>query len=238
MATFTVSGFEVKSEPDNGVSATKAAQLQFVAPLGQATLDFRYVDDGGSSAEISLSNYNILLDGLHLNDGVLPDRIELFNLGWSTDDTAGTSQVFNLAFSEDGHWRDCIFTVGDSPLPDLTNPATAQAILTTAEFSLPEGAETNNIYTLQLDDMPGVEVAGVVQSMFEAEQIAEQEMDHFDFTYNADAEGPDMTEFDIAVRAQEADHLAPSAPQETHIGVEPDLFDPGVDMPCFDDLVG
>lgn len=236
MATFTVSGFEIKSGPDNSILTTKAAQLQIVAPIGQATLDFRYVDDVAKTADVSLSNYNLLLDGLHLNDGVLPERVEIFTLQWSTDQASHEqSQVLNLAFSENNQWRDCVFAVGNAPLPNLGDPETAQAILTNGTFSVPDGAELNNGFTLQLEDMPGVEVAGVIQQIFDEDRLAHVSQDRFDFIYNSDQEAPDMTAFDIAMRAQDTN---PLAPHDTDVDLPIDPFDPGVDMPSYDDLAG
>ena len=213
-----------------------------MAPLGQASIDYRYVNDSAGTAEVSLSNYNILLDGTHLNDGALPERIELFDLQWSGEvDQQAEAQVLNLAFAENNQWRDYVFSVGNEPLPDLSNPETAQSVLANATFSVPDGAQLNNAYTLQLEDIPGVEVAGVIQQMFEAEQAEIEANDRFDFIFNSDREASDTTEFDIAARAQDDDHLAPADHSQQNSGSLPadiDPYDPGVDMPSFDDLAG
>jgi len=120
MATFTISGYQILSEAAGYVTDIKAAQLQFVSPLGHATLDFSYASDDPKSAEVSLSDYNLIINGLHLNDGTLPERIELFNLTWGMETRTDSSQVINLTYEDGGGWRDCIFAVGRAPLPDLS----------------------------------------------------------------------------------------------------------------------
>lgn len=203
MATFTISGYEIFSEAAREVSDIKAAQLQIVSPLGQATLDFSYASDDPKSAEVSLSDYNLIMNGLHLNDGVLPERIELFNLTWDTETHSDSSHVINLAYADGTGWRDCIFAVGNSPLPDLTDPEQVTNMLNTAQFSVIEKSEMEQGFQIQLGDMPGVSVDGVIHQLFEDE--ANDRPDMFQFFQPSDVEGPDVTEFDIVARAQEPD---------------------------------
>jgi len=169
--------------------------------LGQATLDFSYASDDPKSAEVSLSDYNLILNGLHLNDGVLPERIELFNLTWGTDNSQDSSHVINLAYTDGAGWRDCIFSVGSSALPDLTDPAQVTNMLNTAQFSVIAKSEMDQGFQIQLGDMPGVSVDGVIHKLFEDE--ANERPDLFHFFQPTDAEGPDVTEFDIVARTKE-----------------------------------
>lgn len=237
MATFTVIGYEISSDTDSQVSESKAAQLQFVAPLGQATLDFRYVSEGNQSAEVSLSDYNIILNGQHLNDGTLPDRIELFNASWPDwVASEGSSLVFNLAFSQDGTWSDYIFSVDNDALPNLTDPDRAHDILSNSNFSTLNQTEPDNFFTLQLDEIPGVAVSGVVQKMFDANMPLPDQADGFEFSPLSDAEAANLSEMNIAVITHDADHLAPQpqdAPYEDAAPDPVDVFDFG-----FDDLAG
>ena len=202
MATFTISGYEILSEAAGHVTDIKAAQLQFVSPLGHATLDFSYASDDPKSAEVSLSDYNLIINGLHLNDGALPERIELFNLTWDMEATTDSSQVINLAYADANGWRDCIFAVGSAPLPDLTDADQVTNMLNTAQFSVISRSQMEQGFTLHLADMPGVSVDGVIHQLFQDE--ANERPDMFQFFRPTDAEGPDVTEFDIVAHAQES----------------------------------
>jgi len=197
MATFTISGYEIFSE----------------AALGQATLDFSYASDDPKSAEVSLSDYNLILNGLHLNDGVLPERIELFNLTWNTENSHDSSHVINLAYADGEGWRDCIFSVGQSALPDLTDPAQVTNMLNTAQFSVIAKSEMDQGFQIQLGDMPGVSVDGVIHQLFEEEANARPDLFHF--FQPTDAEGPDVTEFDIVTRAKETAQVEEEAIADT-----------------------
>lgn len=218
MATFTISGYEIFSEAAREVSDIKAAQLQIVSPLGQATLDFSYASDDPKSAEVSLSDYNLILNGLHLNDGVLPERIELFNLSWDTETSSDSSHVINLAYANGDGWRDCIFSVGDSALPDLTDPDQVTNMLNTAQFSVIAKSEMDQGFQIQLGDMPGVSVDGVIHQLFEDE--ANDNPDLFHFFRPTDAEGPDVTEFDIVTRAKE-ESQGEESPEDTPWDIDP-----------------
>ena len=213
MATFTISGYEIFSEAAREVNDIKAAQLQIVSPLGQATLDFSYASDDPKSAEVSLSDYNLILNGLHLNDGVLPERIELFNLTWNTENSHDSSHVINLAYADGEGWRDCIFSVGQSALPDLTDPAQVTNMLNTAQFSVIAKSEMDQGFQIQLGDMPGVSVDGVIHQLFEEEANARPDLFHF--FQPTDAEGPDVTEFDIVTRAKETAQVEEEAIADT-----------------------
>ncbi|WP_298361333.1 hypothetical protein [uncultured Litoreibacter sp.] len=240
MATFTVNGYEIRSDLGNQVAETKLAELQFVAPLGEATLDVRYLSDGPTSAEVSLANYNLLLNGLHLNDGVLPDRIEMFNATWTHEDgTTETSRVFNVAYSDTDGWQDFLFAIGQAGLPDFRSIAAANNMLKGADYNVLEGADAGNTFTIQLENMPGVSVSGVIRQMFEAEALDPQAKDHFDFSYDADSMPPDMTEFDIAARAEQVDLLNPDPEPTSDPGTVPDDDLPNQDtLPGYDDFAG
>jgi len=82
MATFSITGLDVISSATGQITTAKVATLQIVSALGDATLDYSYIADHQGSAEVTLSNYNLLLNSMHLNDGPLPDRIEMFNMRW------------------------------------------------------------------------------------------------------------------------------------------------------------
>ena len=188
MATFTISGFDIRSDANKMVTQAEVAQLQYVSPLGMASLDYRYTYNAPNSAEVSLTDYNLILNGTHLNDAPLPDRIEVFTLVWSADGAQKSAQVMNLAFGDatDENWRDCLFAVDGAQLPDLTDPETTSAFFETAVMSVPARAGTETDFTIQLENMPGVEVDGVIARMFAEQDSDPLDPDRFDFSIQSD----------------------------------------------------
>lgn len=210
MATFTVNGYEITTSEDNEVSGVKEAKLQFVAPLGDATIDYRYASDDPDSAEISLSDYNILINGQHLNDGDLPNLIEMFDVKWSSQEGPDNKQVFNLSFSDGDGWRDMVFSVSKDALPDLSDAEQTNQLLEQALFSTINGGDTEHNYTIELLEIAGVAVTGAVQSLFNIGVTSPIADDKFDFTINPDAEDALLADMDMTAAPNSAEQLAPA----------------------------
>lgn len=232
MATFTITGFELLSESGQGISEMKGAELQLVSSLGMATLDFDYVSDDPDSAEVSLSDYNILLNGLHLNDGDLPERIELFELNWMSDDGPRSSQIMNFAYEGEAGTQDLMFSVGRDPLPELSDAGAVDALLSTANFLRARDHGDQQSFQIQLDQMPDVSVSGVVLNLFE-DAMTQEPADTFHFFQPSDADSFDAQAFDLALLAEDADANdadAPTMPDHGATETVPDFIpDPGID---------
>ncbi|MEM9581709.1 MAG: hypothetical protein AAGA08_01200 [Pseudomonadota bacterium] len=211
MATFTVNGYEITTSEDNEVSDVKEAKLQFVAPLGEASVDYRYVSEDPNSAEIALSDYNILINGEHLNDRELPNLIEMFDVKWTSHEGPDNKQVFNLSFSDGNGWRDMVFSVSKDALPDLSDTAQTNQLLEEALFSTINGGDPEQRYTIELLEIAGVSVTGAVQSMFNMAIERPVLEDKFDFTIDPNAEDAQIAAMDDGIVANRTDDLAPVA---------------------------
>jgi hypothetical protein len=233
MATFTINGFELRSEVGGGVTDMKGAELQVVSALGSATLAFSYVSDDPGSAEVSLSDYNILINGVHLNDGQLPERIELFKLNWMSETGPQSAQVMNFAFEGAGGAKDFLFSVGEGALPDMSDPAAIDALLSTANFVLMEEDEGQTGLQIQLDSMPGVSVSGVILNLFDDTSTAEQ-ADTFHFFQALDADSFDAQAFDLDILAEDADASDPEPSDYAPIEPAPEY----IPDPVLDDFGG
>ncbi|MEM6406915.1 MAG: hypothetical protein AAF700_00715 [Pseudomonadota bacterium] len=232
MATFSVNGYQLRSNAEHLVHDVQNSQMQIVSPLGMSTLDCSYVDHGPGNAEVALADYNLLLNGTHLNDGQLPHRIELFDLTWGTQNGSHVSRVLNLAFKEGEGWRDEVFAIAESPLPSIVSAAQANAFLGASRFSLVDTSESAGIFQIQLDQMPDVDVRGVLLKLFTG---APEEDDSFEFMQEFDALPADATMFDVAVSGGLV-----ASKQESALMPDPildqdpeDIADPGFDELSF-----
>lgn len=217
MATFTVNGYEITTSEDNEVSDVKEAKLQFVAPLGEASVDYRYVSEDPNSAEISLSDYNILINGKHLNDADLPSLIEMFDVKWTSKEGPNDTQVFNLSYSDgSGGWRDMVFSVSKEGLPDLSDTEQTNQLLEEALFSTIDGGKPDQNYTIELLEIAGVSVTGAVQSMFDISVERPAIEDKFEFTIDPNAEDAQIASMDDGIVPQNKDDLTPNV-EETFV---------------------
>lgn len=214
MATFTVNGYEITTSENNEVSDVKEAKLQFVAPLGESSVDYRYASEDPDSAEISLSDYNILINGKHLNDGDLPNLIEMFDVKWTSHEGPNNEQVFNLSFSDGNGWRDCVFSVSKEALPDLSDPELTNQLLQGALFSTINGGDTEQNYTIELQEIAGVAVTGAMQSLFKVGVTSPAADDKFDFTIDPNAEDAQLANVDLNVQPDAAERLAPKPTED------------------------
>lgn len=214
MATFTISGYDIRSDANKMVTQTEVAQLQYVSPLGMASLDYRYTYNAPNSAEVSLSDYNIILNGTHLNDAALPERIEVFTLTWNAQGIPQTTQVMNLAFGDaaDANWRDCLFAIDGAHLPDLTDPGITAAFFDAAAMTVPARASMETDFTIRLANMPGVEVDGVIARMFAEQDGDPSEQDRFDFSLEPDIQHAALLTDDIVLPADQNGLAATAGP--------------------------
>lgn len=212
MATFTINGFDIRSDGDKTVTQADAAQLQYVSPLGTATLDYRYATNDAESAEVSLTDYNLILNGTHLNDAPLPERIEMFMLTWVEKQSLQTAQVINLSFDNaiEG-WRDFMFSVNGAALPDLSGASDISQFFAAATMTVPALGTTDVDYSIQLDRMPGVEVSGVIAQLFEAQDVPLP--DRFDFVIAPGDDAQWVMDDQFATLAGAANLLADQTPQ-------------------------
>ncbi|MCY4336598.1 MAG: hypothetical protein OXC60_18230 [Litoreibacter sp.] len=184
MATFSVNGYQLRSNSAHIVEDVQVSQIQIVSPLGMSTLACTYTEDSPGNAEVALADYNLLLNGTHLNDGQLPDRIELFDLSWGMQGGNYISRVLNLSFKSEGGWCDQLFAIDQDPLPPISSPAQANAFLGASRFSLVDTRETAGEIEIQLDQIPGVSVHGVLLKLFEFDAA---DTDSFTFLQEFDA---------------------------------------------------
>lgn len=228
MATFSITGLDVHSSATGQITSAKAATLQIVSALGDATLDYSYVADHQGSAEVTLSNYNLLLNSMHLNDGPLPDRIEMFKMRWDHDSAAKTTDMLNLAFDGIDGCRDYLFVIGGAVLPNFGSTSGLATFLEHAQFSrLMDGNAQ-----LRLDQIPDVTIAGVVKQLFP--EGGTEEEDLFRFFQPSDAEHFDAFEFDATLSDETNDFdEVESTPK-----MDPNLLEPAIADPDFGDMAG
>lgn len=214
MATFTVNGYEITTSESNEVADVKEAKLQFVAPLGKSSVDYRYASEDPDSAEISLSDYNILINGQHLNDSELPNLIEMFDVKWTAEEGPNNTKVFNLSYSDGNGWRDCVFSVSKDALPDLSDAEQTSHLLQQALFSTIDGGDPEQNYTIELQEIAGVSVTGALQSMFTVGVQNPLGDDKFDFTIDPNAEDAQIASLETDIQP-EGNEALPQKPIET-----------------------
>ncbi len=207
MATFSIRGHDVRSTKGGmaEVQDVQPADLKFVSSLGGETVYFSYLDNAVKSAEVSLSDYNIILNEVHLNDGTLPDRIEVFEMEWLSNAGLEKSQIINLAFDGDDAARDCLFVIDGAPLPPRIDVATMTNLLNTADFRLSDDISEGQDFVIHLSEMPNVDISGVILRLFEDATAVDEAADQFHFFQSSNLEQATMEADSFIIEEQQAD---------------------------------
>ncbi|GFE64705.1 hypothetical protein [Litoreibacter roseus] len=220
MTVFSISGYKITSDELSQVTTVAPSTLDVVMRTGVETLDFAYVEIEPDSAAISLSDYNLVMDGVHVNDAPQPDRVEIFGLSASDQ---GQTNVICFGFNnENGTVTDQLFSISDTPLPDMSTPDLANSTLANAFMTRLDHTDMPDGFSISLPQIDGVEVSGVLMSMFEAEDPT----DRFDFRPMED-DGSSMP--DLGLIFEQSDPLAdteqaPEAADIIHVEEAPDIF--------------
>lgn len=194
MSTYKIGGYKFVSQMDGGIERMDVASLEFVAPQGSAVLGFDYISPDAESAEVSLADYNIVLNGTHINDGVLPERIEVFSLEAPGSNSGMTAHVFNVGYDSEGATVDFVFSVGGANLPELNDVAAANSFFEDATMQRLTGTEMPDGYAINLLDMPGVEIGGILGDLLRAESGNSDQSEEFMFADHSQQEVDSYTE--------------------------------------------
>ena len=210
MTTYIIDGYKFSANSDAALTQVETAELQVIAPAGGGQFGFRYLTDDTANAEVSLSDYNLKIDGQHINDGALPDKLELYGLTWSGKDGPVEATVFNLNFSEEGSVTDFSFSVKGASLPDLSDLGAAGGFVDGAKaFKL--GA-ADDLMTISLPEIPDVRVADILNDLFDLEAQDTASSDVFDFGSDRDTDAILGDEYEVM---EEIARLSEEAEQET-----------------------
>ncbi|NNK77366.1 MAG: hypothetical protein HKP40_01510 [Litoreibacter sp.] len=170
MTAFKLSGYTYSSEEGGPISAISPARISFVARTGVRRLDFDYFTEDPASVTVSLSDYNIVYNGTHLNDGALPESIEIFAISWPVDQGGKTSHILNLAFENGAKNVDAFFSIALAPLPQFKTAEEMDEVLARSDLAKLDRDTLPNGFRIDLYDIPGVELSGVVPETPEDEQ--------------------------------------------------------------------
>lgn len=185
MATYSINGYAFGSDGSGQLATLAPAELQIVAAAGNGDFSMRYLSDDPTEAGVSLSEYNLLLDGEHINDLADTATLEYYGLNWSADGDSAAANIlsFNLGAQDGG--VDYSFSLGVGALPELNTVDDASFFLESVNaFKL---GDEGSILTINLPEVPDVRITGVLNSLF---QIEEQETgDAFDFGGSTSSDG-------------------------------------------------
>lgn len=195
MATYSVPGYRFFSENGKENTSFAPAEIEIVSPAGTGKLDFRYLSSNPENASVTLSDYNILIDGSHLNDGQLPDRLELYGVSWEAEGETQSASVFGLVYEDQNGITDFSFPLAEGSLPELrTSDDFVDFIAASKAYRLGDEGE---VISINLPEIPGVKVTGIIQSLIDLEAETANSADMFDFD-GADSSGmPAGDEFEI-----------------------------------------
>ncbi len=216
MATYDVSGYKFIAATNAGdIIAVEPVVLQIVSPTGSGELAIRYLTDDPNDASVSLSDYNMLIDGAHINDGPLPEMLEFYGVNWTDNGTAHSAEVLTFAYALEETSVDLSFSLGSEQLPKL-NSATdvTQFMINSTATRL--GGEGEAV-SIKLPEIPDVHVTGIIQQLFDDEANNPNGEDVFEFDGSRGSDAIPGDEYEVM--AEVARH---SKEQET-IPIEADL---------------
>ena len=174
MTVYSIQGSRIQTNADGFIVDVRETHLDFITRVGSNTLETAYLDPEQSAA-VSLSDYNLVFDGKHINDSVLPDQIELFNL---QAQDGSSVKVMNFVFATDHGMVELMYSVGAANLPEFRSPAEASAFFNRYE---PVNIFATDDMALHLDQIAGVQTHGVFANLknYAISQIYDE--DSFDF---------------------------------------------------------
>jgi hypothetical protein len=200
MTVFSLGGSRINTDTDGQITSVQDARLDAVTRIGTNTLDVAYLGDPQNPFAISLSDYNLLFDKVHINDADLPSQVEFFDLSASD----GTNiRVLNFVFEAANGIEELMFAIGSVALPQFRSPSDASLFFAQHE---PVKVTGQDGWTIHLDHINNVETSGVfvnIEPMQSGYSFEDDGFSFIDLDNNSDIEVWDV-EFAHAARAQDS----------------------------------
>lgn len=156
MTVFSLKGSKISTDFDGQITSVEPSVLKVVTRIGSNTLEIAYLGDPEDPMSVSLSDYNLLFDGQHINDNPLPESVEFFAL--ENSDTTKIC-VLNFVFQRADGIMELMYCVDDAHmLPAFVSPLDASMFF--AQFE-PVVVSSTEDQTIHLDKVVGVTTDGV-----------------------------------------------------------------------------
>ncbi len=155
MTNYTAKGYEVLSDHAGRMIGQDRSVLEVIVPNAVGKLVAHYLSDDAQQMQVSLSDYNIKMNGTHLLDGVEPTAIELFTL---RADRGAETVVLNFSYRTDKTQLDRFYAVDGAALPELCDAAGLLGYLAQISVARAAGPEIS----IDLAQMPDVSIRGYV----------------------------------------------------------------------------
>jgi hypothetical protein len=200
MTVFSLGGSRINTDVNGQVTNVQSTSLDVVTRIGTNTLDVAYLGDPQNPFAISLSDYNLLFDKVHINDADLPSQVEFFDLS-AADGT--NIRALNFVFEMATGIEELMFAVGTTPLPQFRSPSDASLFFAQHE---PAKIAAQDGWTIHLDQVSNVETSGVFVNIEPLQSESTYEEDGFkfiDLDNKSDVEVWDV-EFAHAAHSQDA----------------------------------
>lgn len=191
MTVFALQGSRISTNQDGYITNVAPSILEVITRTGTNSLEVAYLDEGNPNT-VSLSDFNLMFDGVHINDGTLPEQIEYFDL---KSDDGGDVRVLNFVFTTDAGMEEAMYTVGASALPAFRSPAETSAFF--AKYA-PEYVSSPEDLLIHLDQAADVVTKGVFVPIDAAEFDLLDEADTFEFLEQDPADEVQDWSFDQA----------------------------------------
>lgn len=230
MTVFSLQGSRISTNLDGHIVTVGSSTLDVVTRTGTNILEVAYLNDGHPNT-VSLSDYNLLFDNVHINDGLLPDQIEFFDL---KADDGGAVRVLNFVFASDNGMEEQMYSVGSTLLPNFRSPAEASAFFARHET---EAVDSQNGLTVFLANAAGVETKGVFVPIdlleFESTEIADS-FEFFDQTPAAEVEIWQIEQEAVAAQLANAPGQLQTDGSNLADNAEPEIYlEPVIDEALF-----
>jgi hypothetical protein len=175
MTVFSLRGSKILTDQDGQITNIQDTVLEAVTRIGTNTVDIAYLGDSQNPLAISLSDYNLLFDKVHINDADLPAHVEFFDLSASAENSV---RVLNFVYETDQGIEERMFSVGDEALPEFRTPSEASLFFAQHE---PVKITTQDDWTIHFDQIEGVETNGVYLPFNQFNIDTNPDDDGFDF---------------------------------------------------------
>lgn len=223
MTVFSMRGSKILTDLEGQITDVQDTTLEAVTRIGSNTLDVAYLGDPQSPFAISLSDYNLLFDKVHINDSDLPTQVEFYDLA---SDDGYSARVLNFVFDTPDGTSELMFSVGSNALPHFRSPSEASLFFAQHE---PTKVTAYEDWTLHLDQIQGVKTSGVFIDADLLDTHFEFKNDGFEFTENKAATNPEIWDGEFADASDLEDALSralgPPPIDPDAAAVEADLVD-------------
>ena len=202
MTVFSLHGTKIHTDHGGQIRGIEATTLDAITRIGINSIDVAYLGDPDAPFSVSLSDYNLVFDKVHINDSELPEHVEYFELV-SPDGFA--SQVLNFVYATEFGWEERMFSVGTSPLPEFKSPAQASKFFAEHEQRM---LPHQDDWTIHFDKIDNIQTNGVFITSDQLKTEFNIEIESFEFLDLGSQSDVDVWDIEFARDVQFADAFA------------------------------